>query len=166
MHAFLADLVVAIHFAYIAFVLFGLLFTLIGGVLGWSWVRNFRFRAIHLTMIAVVVVEALIGFECPLTTWERQLRVADVEAKVAAAVEAGTEIDERSLIKEILEQRSFIGQCLHDVVFVDASPAVLTCCYAGFLLLVILSWVYVPPRRSRLVRKIRIARKKRRRGAG
>lgn len=162
MYAFLADLVVAIHFIYIATVLFGLLIILIGGALGWRWVRNFWFRMIHMMMIAVVVFEALLGIVCPLTTWERDLRIAKVEAKVAEARETGTLVDQEELQKAY-DERSFIGRWLHDLVFVDASPTVLTYCYAGFLLLVVLSWVFVPPRRPKVVRRIQISRRKKKR---
>jgi hypothetical protein len=54
-----ADLVVVVHFAFVAFVVFGLLLTLVGGVRRWSWVRNLRFRTIHLAAIAFVVAESL-----------------------------------------------------------------------------------------------------------
>ena len=64
----LADLVVVVHAAYIAFVLFGLLAVVLGAALGWGWVRNFWFRAIHLAMIAVVVIQAIAGVICPLIT--------------------------------------------------------------------------------------------------
>lgn len=141
MYSFLADLVVALHFLYIAAVLLGLLLILIGGALGWRWVRNFWFRAIHLLMIAFVVFEALMGIVCPLTAWEYELRLSAGEA---------------------VSDRSFIGQCLHDLIFVTASPAVLTACYAGFCLLVILSWFLVPPRRPRLPRLSRFIKKKNR----
>ncbi len=70
----LADLIVVIHAAYVSFVVFGLLAILVGAVLGWSWVRNFWFRVIHLTAIGIVVAEALAGIPCPLTVWEQRLR--------------------------------------------------------------------------------------------
>ena len=70
----LADLIVMTHTAYVSFVVFGLLAILIGVALGWDWVRNIWFRAIHLTAIVIVVAEALAGIPCPLTTWEKQLR--------------------------------------------------------------------------------------------
>jgi hypothetical protein len=74
MYGFLANLIVVIHLAYLAVVLGGLLLILVGIILRWKWIRNPWFRCIHLGMILIVVYEAMIGFECPLTTWENNLR--------------------------------------------------------------------------------------------
>lgn len=72
----LADLVVALHVAWVAFVLFGLVAVLVGGALGMSFVRNRWFRGIHLAMILSVILRAMLWHECPLTTWERDFRAA------------------------------------------------------------------------------------------
>ncbi len=74
---YLADAIVAIHFLWIAFVLGGQLFILLGMFLGWSWTRNFWFRFIHLSMMLLVAAESLFGLDCPLTVWENRLRVYD-----------------------------------------------------------------------------------------
>ena len=73
-YVWLADIVVAVHVAYVACVVFGLVFVLVGKALGWGWVRNRWFRGMHLAMILVVVVRSLICTNCPLTTWEDILR--------------------------------------------------------------------------------------------
>ena len=52
----LADGVVVAHFAYVAFVLFGLVAILIGIALRRPWARNFWFRIIHLAMIVTALV--------------------------------------------------------------------------------------------------------------
>ena len=70
----LADLVVVAHAAYVSFVVLGLVAILAGVAFGWKWVRNPWFRWIHISMIGIVVAEALAGIPCPLTVWERQLR--------------------------------------------------------------------------------------------
>jgi hypothetical protein len=70
----LADVLVTAHLAFVAFVVVGQLLILVGWVCGWGWVRNFWFRLVHLTAIGVVAAEGLAGEECPLTTWERNLR--------------------------------------------------------------------------------------------
>src|SRR3712207_3169487 len=69
-----ADVVVTAHFAFVAFVIIGQLLILAGAIFGWAWIRNFRFRALHLASILVVVLEALGGVVCPLTSWEQSLR--------------------------------------------------------------------------------------------
>ena len=70
----LADLIVVFHAAYVSFVVLGLVAILVGIAFRWKWVRNPWFRWIHITMIGIVVAEALAGIPCPLTVWERQLR--------------------------------------------------------------------------------------------
>ena len=73
LYVWLADVVVAVHVAYVACVVFGLLFVLAGKALGWACVRNRWFRGIHLAMILGVVVRSFIC-DCPLTTLEDDLR--------------------------------------------------------------------------------------------
>ena len=121
----LADLTVAIHFGYVAFVVLGVPVTIIGGLMRWEWVRNRWFRGLHLVMILVVVLEAWAGMTCPLTTWEKELRAA-----------AGQQ----------MYQGDFIANWLHDAMFFDAEPWVFTVGYSLFGLLVIAILVLVPPR--------------------
>lgn len=123
-----ADLVILAHVGYVLFVLLGQLAILLGAVLRWEWIRNFWFRATHFAMIAVVVFEALLGIVCPLTEWEQQLRAAG----------GGT-----------VQEGSFIGRLMHNLLFVEVSPTVLTVCYVLFGLLVLICLAWVPPRRPR-----------------
>jgi Protein of Unknown function (DUF2784) len=58
----LADFIVVFHAMYASFIVFGLVMILLGIAFRWGWVRNFWFRALHLTMIG------------PLTEWEKRLR--------------------------------------------------------------------------------------------
>jgi hypothetical protein len=121
----LADAVLALHFAYVAFVVVGLMAILLGVVLHWSWVRNFWFRTIHVLMIAVVVVESLFGILCPLTEWEDHFR---------------------ELAGERSAPGSFIGRWMDRLLFVDLSPGVLAVCYCLFGLAVLLTLLAAPPR--------------------
>lgn len=120
-----ADVVVGLHAAYIGFVVLAPLFIVVGAWRGWHWVRNVWFRTVHVAMIGIVVVEALLGIECPLTTWEDQLR-----EQAGATVADG----------------SFIGRCLHDLVFVDVAPGTMTAVYVAFGLLVAGLLLVVPIR--------------------
>lgn len=120
----LADLTVVIHFAYVMFVILGLLAIVLGGILKWKWVRNRWFRGIHLAMILVVVLEAWAGITCPLTTWEHQLRA-----------KAGQETYEGD----------FIATWVHDAMFFDAEPWVFTLCYSLFGGLVLATLFLIPP---------------------
>src|SRR4051794_40783415 len=128
-YAYLADVIVAVHIAFVAFVLFGQLVILAGWALRWGAVRNFWFRALHLLAIGVVAAESLLNVPCPLTVWEQRLRA-----------HAGQRFDEGA---------TFIGQLLHDWLFYDADPAVFTPIYVGFALLVLLTFALAPPRLPR-----------------
>jgi hypothetical protein len=72
-----ADTLATIHLAFVAFVVVGQVLIMLLGGFGVRWVRNFTFRTVHLLCIGVVAGEALAGIECPLTTWERDLRRAN-----------------------------------------------------------------------------------------
>src|SRR4051812_36629547 len=104
----LADLIVVFHMAYVSFVVFGLVAVLLGAVFRWAWVRNFWFRATHLTAIGIVVIEALIGMTCPLTDWENRLRVSAGQASYAG---------------------DFLGYWAHQLIFYRAEPWVFTMIY-------------------------------------
>ena len=60
----LADVIVAAHVAYLVFIP-------VGGFLAWRWRK---LLAAHLAAVAVGAVSITIGFECPLTSWEKWLR--------------------------------------------------------------------------------------------
>ncbi len=120
----LADLVVVVHFLYVLGVVCGFLLILVGGLRGWRWVRNRVFRALHLLATLVVPLQALWEHECPLTTWERDLRY-----------EAG----------EGISEASFVGRLLHEWLFVDLPMDSLTWIYVGFGLLVVAATWFVPP---------------------
>jgi polyferredoxin len=121
----LADFVVAIHFAYVAFVLVGAILVLVGALRHWAWVRNFWFRAIHLLMIGVVVGESFCNVLCPLTDWEDQLR---------------------ELAGETVASGTFIGRLAHWLLFYDIPHSTLVVSYYLFGLAVLLTWLLVPPR--------------------
>ncbi len=123
-----ADIVVFLHAAYVTFVVLGLVASLIGACLRWQWIRNFWFRVIHLSMIGIVVFEALMGITCPLTTLEHQLRVA-----------AGQEAN----------SGSFVGRWVHELLFFDAPPWVFTTVYCVFGAIVLATFILAPPRWKR-----------------
>jgi hypothetical protein len=124
----LADLIVVVHVLYVGFVLFGLAAILVGVVLRWRWVRNFWFRIVHFLMIGLVVAESLCGIECPLTTWEAALRKA---------------------IGEDVEEGSFIGRWLHELMFYPYGTVpeyIFTMCYCLFAAAVLATLLLAPPR--------------------
>ncbi|MFO0893057.1 MAG: DUF2784 domain-containing protein [Isosphaeraceae bacterium] len=121
----LADAIVVFHACYVAFIVLGLAAILAGICLGWGWVRNLRFRLVHLAMIGIVVGEALAGIPCPLTIWENQLR--------RQAGQAGYPGD-------------FLGYWAHRLIFYRAEPWVFTVLYVTFGLAVLAAFILAPPR--------------------
>ncbi len=125
MYALLADLVLFVHLGYVAFVLVGLALVLIGGPLGWGFVRSPKFRLAHLASIAIVAVEGLAGVVCPLTIWEAKLRIA-----------AGQTVEDLGLISKLAS----------DLLYIEIDPLALTPYYVAFFLLVLASFWLVPVR--------------------
>jgi hypothetical protein len=119
----LADIVLVVHFAFVAFVVGGLAAIWIGAAAGWRWVRNFRFRIAHLAAIVFVAAEALLGVMCPLTVWEDALRGRESEA-------------------------GFIARWIHGVMFYELPGWVFTFAYVAFALVVTLTYRLVPPFKS------------------
>jgi hypothetical protein len=60
----LADAIVVLHLAYLAFIPFG-------GILAFRWPR---LTWLHLAAVAIGLISITIGFDCPLTSWEQSLR--------------------------------------------------------------------------------------------
>lgn len=119
-----ADLVLALHAAFVAFVVLGLPVTFIGGGCGWRWIRNAWFRGLHLAAIALVSGLAWLGLPCPLTVWERRAR----------------EMQGHGVYPD-----AFIPYWVHRLLFYDAPPWAFTALYTAFALLVILGWCLWPP---------------------
>lgn len=125
LYRLLADLVVVVHFAYVAFVVVGFVLILLGIVLRWRWVRNFWFRLAHFLAIGLVAFEAVMGVTCPLTTWEDRLRAVGGET---------------------VHEGSFMGRLAHDLLFYDGPAWVFTLCYVLFALAVLATLYLAPPR--------------------
>ena len=122
MSSLLADVILVVHFAFVLFVVGGLALTWIGGAAGWSWVRNWWFRAVHLAAIAFVAGEALLGIWCPLTLWEARLRGDSAE-------------------------KSFVAEWVHRLLFYDVPERVFTVAYVAFLLAVAATWWWIRPKK-------------------
>ena len=120
-----ADTIVIAHTAYAAFVVLGLCLILIGIACKWHWIRNFKFRVIHLAMIGIVVAESLCGVVCPLTTWEKNLR---------------------RLSGQMSYDGDFLANWMHELLFYDFSPWVFTLLYSLFGLAVLATFILAPPR--------------------
>jgi hypothetical protein len=69
----LSHLVLAIHFAIIAFNVLGLIAIPLGAHFAWSFVRERLWRMLHVLSWAVVTLQALAGRACFLTDWQHEL---------------------------------------------------------------------------------------------
>jgi hypothetical protein len=69
----LADTILALHLAVILFNIFGMIAIPLGASRGWSFVRVFWWRALHLGILAFVAVQAIFDQVCFLTTWHADL---------------------------------------------------------------------------------------------
>lgn len=124
MYQFLANVVLISHVGIVLFIIGGLLLTLLGAALGWQWVKNFWFRALHLAGIAYIAMEAWMGIVCPLTTLELWLRE-----------QAG----------QTVYEGDFIAHWMRQIMFYEAPPWVFIAAYSGFGALVVASWFLVRP---------------------
>lgn len=121
-----ADALLFVHTLFVGFVIFGLIFILVGKRRFWGWVRNPWFRYAHLAAIGIVVLQTWIGAICPLTTWERRLR-----EKAGEAVYSG----------------DFVAHWLESVLYYRVPEWIFVACYTAFGLLVAATWFWVRPRR-------------------
>jgi len=121
-----ADLLLLGHVLFVGFVVFGLVLTLTGKPLAWAWVRNPWFRLTHLLAIGVVVLQSWFGIICPLTTWEMTFRERAGDAAYSG---------------------SFMSHWLETLLYYNAPHWVFVVCYTAFAALVVVSWIWVRPRR-------------------
>ncbi len=118
----IADLIVTVHFVVVAFVLFGAIAILVGGMRRWEWVRGPVFRILHFGIVLVVAIQQEL---CFLTDWE---------------------IDLRARAGKGIEEASFVGRLLHDWLFIDVELATLQRIYLAFGALVLVGIFAVRPR--------------------
>jgi hypothetical protein len=121
----LADLVLVVHFAFVAFIIGGFVVIWIGHFRRWPFVRNFGLRVGHLLAMGFVALQVIADMPCPLTTLERVLR-------------------ERT--GESMYQGSCVEYWLGRILFYDLSNWVFTVTYIGFFALIVLTFWKVPPR--------------------
>lgn len=120
-----ADVLLMTHVAFVAFVIFGFLLIVCGGIRKWKWIRNPWFRVLHLAAIVTVVVQAWFDVICPLTTWEMSLR-----EQAGDQSHGGT----------------FVAHWLQKLLYYEAPPWVFVVCYTLFGLVVAGTWFWFRPR--------------------
>ena len=124
MYLFLADTILLLHSSFVVFVVVGLALILLGGWLGWNWVRNPWFRIAHLVSIGIVVAQAWLGVICPLTILEMYFR-----KKAGDNTYSG----------------SFIAYWLDKLLYYEAPFWVFVVVYTVFGFIVVMSWLWVRP---------------------
>lgn len=122
----IADALLGLHVAIVAFALLGTLAILVGGPRGWRWVRRFALRLAHLALLLFVALQAWLGQVCPLTLWEQSLRT-----------HAG----------QTTYSTSFIQHWLSRLIFFSAPWWVFVVAYTALALLVAWCWWRWPPLR-------------------
>lgn len=118
----LADLVLAVHVAFVLFVVAGYAAILAGIAARRRFAFNPWFRGAHLAAIAFVAIESLAGYACPLTVWEDALR--------------GVRTDQ-----------GFLERYVHPWLFWNLPPWAFAAIYCAFALAVAWTWLRFPPRR-------------------
>lgn len=118
----LADLILLVHLALVAFIVLGLPLVWIGAWLDWSWTRNRALRYAHVAAILVVAAEALAGSICPLTRWEDALRAS-------------------------ADGRSFIGRWMTRLLYFDFPEWAFTLAYVLYAAATLATLRLVAPRR-------------------
>ena len=126
--ATLADAVLAVHAGIAAFAVGMLLAVLVGGPLGWAWVRRPWLRWLHLALLATVALQAWLGRLCPLTVWEQALRER-----------AGQRV----------YGESFVEHWLSRALFFEAPWWVFVAAYTALVGLAAFAWWRWPPARRR-----------------
>jgi len=126
----LADIILVIHFVIAAYLTLGLPVIWLGRLANRSFVHNPWFRYSHAGLMAVVLMESLIGVFCPLTLWEGALR--------GAAGQPGTGQGE-----------SFVSHWLGQILFHNYDETTFTIIYVVIFLLIALTLFLIPVRKKR-----------------
>lgn len=122
-----ADLIMLVHFSFIAFVVGGQCLIMAGYHRRWRWSANRALRGVHLACVLYVVVQAWAGKWCPLTLLENRYREA-----------AGDEA----------YRVTFIQYWVGRVMYYDAPLWLFTAVYTLFGALVLVYWFLWGQRRG------------------
>ncbi|MCP4566623.1 MAG: DUF2784 domain-containing protein [FCB group bacterium] len=124
---FLADLLLAIHFVWAAWMIAGILLALLGFLKPSLW-RWKKFRITHLAgLIGTASVPFWSDGLCPLTIWEYNLRVAAGTPGVPA------------------QPASFIIHWMREILFVDVDPLILSIITGALALATVIIFILRPP---------------------
>lgn len=124
-YGLLADLVVLIHIAYVAYIVVGLALILLGWRRGWGWVRTPWFRLTHLAAILIVILELILKTTCPLTVVELRFR---------------------SLAGQPVTEATFVERLMYYILSGWLPGSVSNSVYVVIALMISLTFVLAPPR--------------------
>ena len=124
-YGLLADLVVLIHIAYVAYIMVGLALILAGWKRGWNWVRNPWFRLTHLAAILFVILELILKTTCPLTRLELWFR---------------------SLAGQPVSGATFVERLMHYILSGWLPGSVSNSAYVVVALVILVTFILAPPR--------------------
>lgn len=126
-YSLLADIVLLIHLAFVLFVIVMVPLILIGGAKKWVWVRMLWLRLVHLLGVGIVVAQSWAGVVCPLTTLEMWFRQNSGQTTYTGG-----------MIENLLQQ----------LLYWNAPSWVFVVVYTLFLIIVLSTWFFVPPKRT------------------
>jgi len=120
-----ADVILFIHFAFIAFIVLGFVVIWIGYFAKWKFIRHVQFRISHMLVMGFVFCESALGKFCPLTEWENELRVTGGQGSVY--------------------ETSFVQEWIYKIMFFDISIRTFSIVYGFFLIFILLTFWWIPP---------------------
>jgi hypothetical protein len=125
LYAASADLIVVVHFLVVGFVLGSQVLILLGYWRHWIWIRNTAFRLTHLILIVFISIQSLAGDLCPLTIWEYRLRLLAGQA-------VGKDVP-------------FMARVFRQIIFYALPAWAFNVIYVAFGIIVIMTFVLIPP---------------------
>ena len=127
MDAIFANLVMLFHFAYVFYIILGLVYIWLGFFLKWKSIYNPLFRWTHLAAMGIVILETLFGIFCPLTEWETNLR--------------------RGAGQSFLYPQGFLSHWVHKFLYYDWPDRMFTDLNIAFFIAICLSFIFIPPKK-------------------
>ncbi len=124
----LADAVLLFHLGIILFNIFGLIAIPVGAVRGWTFVRVFWWRALHVAILVIVALQAVLQRVCFLTLWQGDLQAPATGPAVPAPL---------------------IARTIDRLIYWPLPLWVFAVIYVAVCLYVLVLWHLVPPRLPR-----------------
>lgn len=124
---FLADTVLALHLLIVLCNILVVPLIIIGGIAGWRFVKLRWFRFGHLALMGFIAIQSWLGETCPLTVWERHLRI---------------------IAGEQMYKESFMRHWMRELLYIDAPPWFFIALYSGWCLLIAALFYFVPVERK------------------